>query len=62
VRITIRAARPDLAWGFHRPPRENEGIWRELKAERLRAELIELTGKQVRLDILPLPDPQETPG
>ena len=62
VRVTIRAARPDLAWGFHRPPRENEGIWRELKAERLSAALRELTGQQVRLQILPVPSAQETPG
>jgi len=62
VRVTVRAARPDLAWGFHRPPRENEGIWRELKAERLSAELRELTGQQVQLYILPVPSSQETPG
>jgi ribosomal protein S3 len=62
VRVTIRAARPHLVWGFHRPPRETEGIWRELKAERLRDELKELTGLPVRLDIFPVPDRQETPG
>jgi ribosomal protein S3 len=62
VHVTIRAARPDLAWGFHQPPREDEGIWRKLRAERLRDDLVELTGKQVRLDILQVPDPQETPG
>ena len=61
VRVTIRAARPHLAWGFLRP-RETEGIWRELAAERLRDELEELTGKPVRLNIFPVSTPQETPG
>ena len=62
VRVTIRAARPHLAWGFLRPPRETEGIWREPAAERLRDELEELTGKPVRLNIFPVSTPQETPG
>lgn len=61
VHVTIRAARPDVAWGLQRP-RETEGIWREAPTERLHTELKELTGTQVRLDILQVPDPQEMPG
>ena len=51
VRVTIRAARPGVAWGFLRPA-GNEGAWREPAAEQLRGELEELTGRLVRLDIL----------
>ena len=59
VRVTIRAARPGVAWGFHRPAGA-EGAWREPAAEQLRGELEELTGKRVRLDILEVPGPQDT--
>jgi len=59
VHVTIRAARPGVAWGFLRAP-ETEGAWREPAAEQLREELEELTGKQVRLDILQAPGPQDT--
>ena len=59
VHVTIRAARPGVAWGFLRPP-GTEGAWREPAAEQLRGELEELTGKQVRLDILEVPGPQDT--
>ena len=51
VHVTIRAARPGVAWGFLRPA-GNEGAWREPAAEQLRGELEELTGRLVRLDIL----------
>jgi ribosomal protein S3 len=50
VRVTIRAARPGVAWGLRRPP-ETEGVWRESAAEQLHRELRELTGRRVRLDI-----------
>jgi hypothetical protein len=56
VHVTIRAARPGVAWGFLRP-QGTEGAWREPAAEQLRGELEELTGKQVRLDILEVPGP-----
>jgi hypothetical protein len=61
VHVTIRAARPDVAWGFLRAA-ETEGVWRELASEQLRGELEELTGRRVRLDILQVPGPQEMPG
>jgi hypothetical protein len=61
VHVTIRAARPDLAWGFHRP-RETEGIWRELAADQLRSELQELTGRRVRLYIYQVPGDPSLPG
>src|SRR5512135_1887590 len=51
VHVTIRAARPGMAWALLRPA-EGEGVWRDSAAERLRAELEELTGRRVRLDIL----------
>ncbi len=51
VHVTIRAARPGLAWGLLRPS-EGEGVWRDTAADRLRGELEELTGRRVRLDIL----------
>ena len=51
VHVTIRAARPGLAWGLLRPA-EAEGVWRDTAAERLRGELEDLTGRRVRLDIL----------
>lgn len=51
VHVTIRAARPGMAWGLLRPT-EGEGVWRDSAAEQLRAELEELTGRRVRLDIL----------
>jgi ribosomal protein S3 len=54
LHVTIRAARPELAWGFL-GPRETEGIWRELAADHLRAELEELTGRRVRLVIYRVP-------
>src|SRR5215472_6833928 len=60
VLVTIRAARPGVAWGFLRPA-ETEGVWRELAAEQLRGELEELTGRRVRLDILEVAGPQD-PG
>jgi ribosomal protein S3 len=50
VHVTIRAARPDVAWGFVRDP-NTEGPWRELAADQLRSDLEEATGKRVRLDI-----------
>src|SRR5690348_3000115 len=53
VHVTIRAARPDVVWGFLGPV-EAEGVWRETGADRLRGELEELTGRRVRLDILPV--------
>lgn len=58
VHVTIRAARPDVAWGFVRPA-AGEEVWRELAADRLRRELEELTSKRVRLDILQEPGPPE---
>lgn len=61
VHVTIRAARPDVAWGFL-PATETEGPWRESAADQLRGELEELTGRRVRLDILQVPIPQEMPG
>jgi ribosomal protein S3 len=60
VHVTIRAARPGVAWGLDRAA-ETEGVWRETAAERLRRELQEVTGGQVRLDILQVPGPQEMP-
>ena len=51
VHVTIRAARPGLAWGLVRPA-EAEGVWRDSAADQLRTELEELTGRRVRLDIL----------
>jgi ribosomal protein S3 len=60
VHVTIRAARPDVAWGLVRPA-QADGPWRESGAERLRGELEELTGRRVRLDILQVPGPPETP-
>ena len=51
VRVTIRAARPIVLVG----PRGEE-------ADRLRSEMEELTGRRVRLNILQVPDPQETRG
>jgi hypothetical protein len=59
--VTIRAARPDVAWGFL-PAAETEGPWRESAADQLRGELEELTGRRVRLDILQVPIPQEMLG
>jgi len=59
VHVTIRAARPGVAWGFLRPA-GNEGAWREPAAEQLRGQLEELTGRRVRLDILEVPGPQDT--
>jgi hypothetical protein len=59
VHVTIRAARPGMAWGFLHPAGTG-GAWREPAAEQLRGELEELTGRQVRLDILEVPDPQDT--
>ena len=59
VHVTIRAARPGVAWGFLRPA-GTEGAWREPAAEQLRGELEELTGRRVRLDILEVPGPQAT--
>jgi hypothetical protein len=56
--VTIRAVRPDVAWGFVRPV-QTEGAWREVAADQLRRELEELTGRPVRLVILPVPDPRE---
>ena len=50
MHVTIRAARPGVAWGFLRPA----------AAEQLRGELEELTGSLVRLDILEVPGPQDT--
>jgi hypothetical protein len=35
VRVTIRAARPGVAWGFLRAA-ETEGVWRELAAGQFR--------------------------
>jgi small subunit ribosomal protein S3 len=61
VHVTIRAARPGVAWGLQRAA-EIEGIWRETAAGQLRRELEELTRRQVRLDILQVPGPQEMPG
>jgi hypothetical protein len=61
VHVTIRAARPDVAWGFL-PGTGTEGPWRESAADQLRGELEELTGRRVRLDILQAPTPQEMPG
>jgi hypothetical protein len=61
VHVTLRAARPGVAWGLQRAA-ETEGIWRETAAEQLRRELEELTRRQVRLDILQVPGPQEMPG
>jgi small subunit ribosomal protein S3 len=49
VRVTIRAARPIVLVG----PRGAE-------ADRLRSEMEELTGRRVQLNILEVPDPQET--
>ena len=60
VHVTIRAARPGVAWGFL-PAAGTEGAWRESAAELLRRELQELTGRRVRLDILQVPGPQEMP-
>jgi hypothetical protein len=54
VHVTIRAARPDVAWGFLRAAEPGEA-WREPAAGQLREELEELTGKRVRLDILQVP-------
>jgi small subunit ribosomal protein S3 len=59
--VTIRAARPDVAWGFVRDA-ETEGVWRESAAERLRGELEKLTGTRVRLDILQVPGPSPAAG
>ena len=59
MHVTIRAARPGVAWGFLRPA-GNEGAWREPAAEQLRGELEEQTGRRVRLDILEVPGPQDT--
>jgi len=56
VHVTIRAARPGVAWGFLRPA-GTEGAWREPEAEQLRRELEELIGSRVRLDILQVPGP-----
>lgn len=50
IRVTIRAARPIVLAG----PRGAE-------ADRIRNEMEELTGRRVRLNILQVPDPQETP-
>lgn len=61
VHVTIRAARPDVAWGFL-PATKTEGPWRESAADQLRGELEELTGRRVRLDILQVPIPQEMLG
>lgn len=61
VHVTIRAARPGVAWGFLSPAPE-EGAWRESGAEQLRGELEELTGCRVRLDILQVPGAQERPS
>ncbi len=58
VQVTIRATRPEVAWGFHRPA-QTEGVWREHSAEQLRGELEQLTGKRVRLNILQVPGQQE---
>ena len=55
VHVTIRAARPDVAWGLLRPAQPGE-VWREPAADQLREELEELTGKRVRLDIRQVPD------
>ena len=60
VHVTIRAARPGLAWGLLRPV-EAKGAWRDSAAEQLRAELEELTGRRVRLDILQV-DEGSRPG
>jgi ribosomal protein S3 len=51
VRVTIRAARPELAWGLRRSRETEDGLWRESAAELLHRELRELTGRRVRLDI-----------
>jgi hypothetical protein len=59
VHVTIRAARPGVAWGFLRPA-GTEGAWREPAAEELRGKLEELAGRQVRLDILEVSGPQDT--
>lgn len=48
--VTIRAARPDVAWGCVRDA-NTEGPWRELAADQLRRDLEEATGKRVCLDI-----------
>jgi len=66
VHVTIRAARPGVAWGLPRPV-EAEGVWRDSAAEQLRTELEELTGRRVRLDILQVdegsrPDEGDLPG
>jgi hypothetical protein len=50
VRVSVRAARPIVLAG-----RRGE------EADRLRGELVGLTGRRVRLDILEAPDPQEVP-
>jgi hypothetical protein len=60
LHVSIRAARPGVAWGVRRDAGA-EGIWRETEAERLRRELEELTGKPVRLDIQEAPSRQEAP-
>lgn len=48
VRVSIRAARPIVLAGP-----------RGMEADRLRGELVELTGKRVQLDIREIPGPQE---
>jgi ribosomal protein S3 len=58
VHVTIRAARPGVAWGSLRTA-QTESVWRETAAEQLRRELEELTGRRVRLDILQVPGPRE---
>lgn len=50
VHVTVRAARPEVAWGLHRS-REAEGVWRASAVARLHDELVELAGQRVRLDI-----------
>jgi ribosomal protein S3 len=56
VHVTIRAARPDVAWGLLRPAQAGE-VLREPAADQLREELEELTGRRVRLDIRQVPGP-----
>src|SRR5438105_4533199 len=57
VRVDIRAAKPIVIIDPYGP-----GPWREARADRLRAEMEELTGKPVQLNIWETPVLQEEPG
>jgi ribosomal protein S3 len=57
VRVDIRAAKPIVIIDPYGP-----GPWREARADRLRAEVEELTGKPVQLNVWEAPVPPEEPG